>query len=62
MPYEVSPLLGEGSRQKQLFSQFLSATRTRDRLNILLDEIDSVLYDIEHKLPDLGVLSIKETG
>jgi len=28
-------------------------------LSILLDEIDSVLYDIEHKLPDLGVLSNK---
>ncbi len=28
-------------------------------LNILLDEIDRVLYDIEHKLPDFGVLSNK---
>ena len=28
-------------------------------LSILLDEIDSVLYDIEHTLPDLGVLSNK---
>ena len=35
MPYEVSPLLGAGSRQKQLFSQFLSATRTRDRIKTM---------------------------